>query len=75
MAPIPLNSSSGGCCRPLLCLIDDAHWLDPESAHVLGFVARRLYADRVGIIATSNALATSTVGEGLPGITLSGLPA
>ena len=37
--------------QPLLCIIDDAHWLDPESAQVLGFVARRLYADRVGFIA------------------------
>ena len=37
--------------QPLLCIIDDAHWLDPESAQVLGFVARRLYADRVGLIA------------------------
>jgi hypothetical protein len=37
--------------QPLLCIIDDAHWLDPESAQVLGFVARRLCADRVGFIA------------------------
>ena len=37
--------------QPLLCVIDDGHWLDRESAHVLGFAARRLYADRVGFIA------------------------
>jgi hypothetical protein len=37
--------------RPLLCVIDDGHWVDRESAHVLGFVARRLYADRVWVIA------------------------
>src|SRR6202035_3739479 len=36
--------------QPLLCTIDDAHWLDHESVRVLPFVARRLYADRVGII-------------------------
>jgi hypothetical protein len=32
---------------PLLCVIDDAHWLDQASAHALAFVARRLLAERV----------------------------
>jgi DNA-binding CsgD family transcriptional regulator/tetratricopeptide (TPR) repeat protein len=36
--------------HPLVCLIDDAQWLDPESLAVLGFVARRLYADPVGMV-------------------------
>lgn len=36
--------------QPLLCVIDDAHWLDVESAEVLAFVARRLYADRVAML-------------------------
>lgn len=36
--------------HPVLCAIDDAHWIDAESALVLGFVARRFYADRVGMI-------------------------
>jgi DNA-binding CsgD family transcriptional regulator len=60
--------------QPLLCTIDDAHWLDPESARALGFATRRLYADRVGVIATSNALVPSLAAEGLPTITVSGLP-
>jgi DNA-binding CsgD family transcriptional regulator len=33
--------------RPLLCLVDDAHWLDDASADALVFVARRLEAERI----------------------------
>jgi len=36
--------------RPLLCLVDDAHWLDHESAAALAFAARRLYADSIAIV-------------------------
>jgi DNA-binding CsgD family transcriptional regulator/tetratricopeptide (TPR) repeat protein len=60
--------------RPLLCVIDDAHWLDPESAQVLGFVARRLYADRVGLIAAVGEPAPQQVFEQLPSVTVDGLP-
>jgi len=36
--------------RPLVCLIDDEQWLDHASAQALGFVARRLAADPVGLV-------------------------
>jgi DNA-binding CsgD family transcriptional regulator len=36
--------------RPLVCVVDDQQWLDRASAQALGFVARRLAADPVGLV-------------------------
>ncbi len=59
--------------RPLVCVVDDEQWLDRASAQALGFVARRLVADPVGLV-----LATRVPGEelsGLPELTVEGGPA
>jgi ATP/maltotriose-dependent transcriptional regulator MalT len=36
--------------RPLLCVVDDAQWLDQTSGQTLAFVARRMLAEPVGIV-------------------------
>jgi DNA-binding CsgD family transcriptional regulator len=50
--------------RPLLCVVDDAQWLDRVSAQVLGFVARRLLAEPVALVVAARE----------PGAAFSGLP-
>ena len=46
--------------QPLLCVVDDAQWLDGASARALAFVARRLLAERIAL-----AFATRDVDSGL----------
>ena len=36
--------------RPLICVVDDEHWLDRASAQAIAFVARRLEAESVGLL-------------------------
>jgi DNA-binding CsgD family transcriptional regulator len=36
--------------RPLLVVVDDAHWLDGPSAEVIGFVARRLQVEEIVLL-------------------------
>lgn len=61
--------------EPVLCAVDDAEWMDPESASALGFVARRLYADRVAIILTVGDEHEPPAFAQLPTLEVGGLPA
>jgi DNA-binding CsgD family transcriptional regulator len=59
---------------PLVCVVDDVQWLDPESVVVLGFVARRLYAERVVLLfAFSEPADQLSALVGLPELAVGGL--
>lgn len=57
--------------RPLLCLVDDQHWLDSTSAQVLEFVARRLGAEAVGVVFAARV--PSDAVAGIPTLVVRGL--
>ncbi len=60
--------------RPVLCLVDDAHWLDVASADALVFAARRLLAERIAVLfATRDGDGSRFPGGGLPEHRLPGL--
>ena len=59
--------------RPLLCLVDDAQWLDAASLQALGFVARRLLAEPVAMIFSLREPAATRALDGLPQLSVDGL--
>ena len=59
--------------QPLLCLVDDAQWLDGASAQVLGFVARRVLAEPVAIVFAVREPSRERGLAGLPELALAGL--
>lgn len=59
--------------KPLLCLIDDAHWIDHVSESVLAFAARRLLADRVAVVIATRHSSDHSSLRGLPTARLAGL--
>src|SRR6185312_6871867 len=63
LAVLGLLSETAGE-RPLVCVVDDQQWLDRASAQALGFAARRLAADPVGLVFAAR----------IPGEDVAGLP-
>jgi hypothetical protein len=63
LAVLGLLSETAGE-RPLICVVDDMQWLDHASAQALGFAARRLAADPVGMVFAAR----------VPGKDVAGLP-
>jgi len=60
---------------PLLCLVDDAHWLDRSSAEALMFAARRLDAEGIAVIFAARDHDAPFPAPGLPVLRLGGLDA
>ena len=58
---------------PLVCLVDDAQWLDRVSAQTLAFVARRLLAERVALVFAVRAASDEHELAGLPEQVVGGL--
>ncbi|MFC5177724.1 helix-turn-helix transcriptional regulator [Nocardioides taihuensis] len=66
--------AAAGERRPLVCAVDDAHFLDPESLDVLAFVARRLEAESVAVaLVGRNTQGLLARTAGVPTLLLAGL--
>jgi DNA-binding CsgD family transcriptional regulator len=59
--------------QPVLCVVEDAHWLDQASVQTLGFVSRRLLAERVALIATARTGVGDHAFAGQPELAVDGL--
>ncbi|MEV0821672.1 helix-turn-helix transcriptional regulator [Nonomuraea rubra] len=59
--------------RPLVCVVDDAQWLDHASAQVLAFVARRLSAESVACVFALRDTDETALLSGLPVLDVAGL--
>ncbi|MGE6737491.1 AAA family ATPase, partial [Streptomyces sp. NPDC059900] len=59
--------------RPVLCLVDDAHWMDAASAQALTFLARRVAAEPIVMVFAARDAGTLGGLDELPGLTVGGL--
>jgi len=60
--------------QPLLCIVDDAQWLDSASAPVLAFLARRLAAESMALVFAVRESSGGRFLSGLPDQLVGGLP-
>src|SRR5687767_9537302 len=60
--------------QPLVCVVDDAQWLDRVSAQTLAFVARRLLAEQLGFVFALRESGDAGTLAGLPELVIEGLP-
>jgi DNA-binding CsgD family transcriptional regulator len=58
--------------RPLVCVIDDAQWLDRASAQALAFIARRLEAESLALVFSAREVEVAEL-TGLPALVVEGL--
>ena len=63
--------SEAAATQPLLCIVDDAHWLDRATTQALAFVGRRLGADSIGLVFASRDPLDEL--DGVPELHLGGL--
>jgi DNA-binding CsgD family transcriptional regulator len=59
--------------QPLVCIVDDAQWLDQASAQILAFVGRRLLAERIALVCAARTGIGDDVLAGLPALPIHGL--
>jgi DNA-binding CsgD family transcriptional regulator len=59
--------------RPLVCIVDDAQWLDTASAQALAFAARRLGAESLGLVFAVREPSRDHHFDGLPQLAIGGL--
>ncbi|MFF2731349.1 AAA family ATPase [Streptomyces sp. NPDC058008] len=65
--------TAAGQERPVLCVVDDAHWLDAASAKALAFLARRVSAEPVAMVLAVRLPGGTRELDVLPGLSVDGL--
>ncbi|MFJ8912776.1 AAA family ATPase [Amycolatopsis sp. NPDC102389] len=72
LAALELLATAAGA-RPMLCVVDDAHWLDTASARALTFLARRIAAEPIAMVFAARDRDPVRGLDELPGLTVGGL--